>query len=506
MSSRLRSFWQDFEVPRFPAAELPTRVDVVVVGGGITGLTAALLLKQSGKQVLLVEKRHIGSGETGHTSAHLTFVTDQRLTKLINTFGRDAADRAWKGGAMAIDLIESQVEGLGIDCGFNRVLGYLVASIDGTHDESAALRKEADAAAALGFAARYVDRGPILDKPAVGYADQAVFHPLRYLAGLAHAVNGDGSVVCDGAEVIFGEMRDAALSIAVNGQTVHCDDLIIATHVPLTGVKSTVGAALLQAKLYPYSSYVIGAKLPRGASSLPPGLYSDTSDPYYYLRVHDTETDRYAIFGGGDHKTGVEGTPAERFESLERALHRILPTATVDHRWSGQVIETNDGLPFIGRTTDHQFIATGYAGNGLTFGSLAGIMARDAVLGISNSWQDMFKPTRKQIVGGLGTIVRENAEYPVHLVMDRLREDRSVTPGSIEPGDGKVLRLDGRHVACHRDDAGTLVMVDAVCTHLGCLVRWNPAERTWDCPCHGSRFAPDGAVIGGPAEEPLEPR
>lgn len=504
MSSRLHSFWQDFEVPRFPAGELPSRVDVVVVGGGITGVTAALLLKQAGKRVLLVEKRHVGSGETGHTSAHLTYVTDLRLTKLIDTFGRDAAERTWKGGAMAIDLIESHAVGLGIDCGFSRVPGYLYASIDGANDESAALRNEADAAASLGFAARFVDRGPILGKPAVSFADQAVFHPLRYLAGLADAVHGDGSLVCDGAEI--GEMRDDPLSIDVNGRTVQCADLIIATHVPLTGVESTAGATLLQTKLYPYSTYVVGAKLPRGQAGLPPGLYSDTSDPYYYLRVHDTDAERYAIFGGGDHKTGVASNTPERFAALERALHRILPAASVDHRWSGQVIETNDGLPFIGRSADHQFVATGYAGNGLTFGSLAGIMARDAVLGLNNPWQDLFKPTRKQLVGGLGTVVRENAEYPVHLIMDRLREDRTATPASIERGDGKVLRLDGHHVACHRDDAGKLVMVDAVCTHLGCLVRWNPAERTWDCPCHGSRFAPDGSVIGGPAEEPLEPR
>lgn len=491
--------WQDLTVPRFPAAQFPASTDVLIVGAGITGLTAALLLKRAGKRVVVCEKQHLGLGETGHTSAHLTYVTDERLTSLIRRFGREAAERTWRGGQLAIDLIESNVESLSIDCGFRRVPGFLLSSIDSDKDESSPLKAEADAAVSLGFAAKFVERGPLLSRPAVMYADQAVFHPVAYLAALAKAVHGDGSIVCDEAEVTG--IADDPPSAEVNGSRIRFDQLVVATHVPLTGLKSLIGATLLQTKLYPYSTYVIGARLPQGR--LAPGLYNDTADPYHYLRVHETPDGRYAIFGCADHKTGTVEDTEERFRDVERALHRVLPEATIDRRWSGQVIETADGLPYIGMTADRQFAATGYAGNGLTFGTLAGIMARDAVLDERNPWQEIFDPGRKK-PDALGTFVRENAAYPYHLVLDRLRSDRRSAPEDVAPGDGRVLRRGGRHVACHRTPEGELKMLDATCTHMGCVVRWNTAERTWDCPCHGSRFTVDGDVIGGPAEEPLE--
>lgn len=492
--------WQDLNVPRFPTAQLPSATDVLIVGGGITGLTAALLLKRAGKRVVVCEKQRIGAGESGHTSAHLTYVTDETLVTLSDRFGREAAERAWRGGRLAIDLIESNVESLRIECGFRRVPGFLFASMDGERDEAGALRREADAAAALGFAARFVERGPVLSRPAVMYADQAVFHPVAYIAALARAVHGDGSLVCEDAEVT--DFEEEPRRARVNGTTIGFDHVVIATHVPLIGLRSMLGATFFQTKLYPYSTYVVGARIPRG--QLAPGLYEDTAEPYHYLRIHETPEGRYAIFGAADHKTGKEEDTESRFREVERALHRILPEATVDRRWSGQVIETNDGLPYIGLTAERQFVGTGYAGNGLTFGTLAGIMARDAVLDERNPWQEILDPGRKTIAGGLGALVRENLDYPYHLIVDRLREDRRSSADDIAPGDGRVIRLNGRHVACHRTAAGEVKMLDAVCTHMGCLVRFNKAERSWDCPCHGSRFTVDGKVIGGPAEEALE--
>jgi Rieske Fe-S protein len=233
-------------------------------------------------------------------------------------------------------------------------------------------------------------------------------------------------------------------------------------------------------------------------------LFSDTSDPYFYLRVHEERDQLYAIFGGEDHKTGQADDTDACFERLERTMREILPAATPERRWSGQVIETSDGLPFMGKTAEHQFVGTGYSGNGLTFGTLAGIMAHDEVVGADNPWRALFDPDRKKLFSGLMTVVSENIDYPYHLIIDRLRQDRRSGVESVGRGEGRVLVVDGKRVACHRTDDGKLVMVKAECTHLGCLVRWNHAERTWDCPCHGSRFSPDGTVIGGPAEEPLE--
>jgi Rieske Fe-S protein len=268
------------------------------------------------------------------------------------------------------------------------------------------------------------------------------------------------------------------------------------------GKSGMLSAGLFQTKLASFSSYVIGAKVRKNA--LPYASFCDTSLPYYYLRVDPGESSDYVIFGGQDHKTGQDDHPVRCYENLEEVLHQFIPDARVDCRWSGQVIETNDGLPFIGETAEHQFVATGFAGNGMTFGTLAGMMARDAVLGQANAWSRLFAPARKKLRGGTWRYMKENVDYPLYLLKDRLRP-KPHSPHSIGAGEGQVIRLDGRPVACSRDKAGKLTKVSAVCTHLGCLVRWNSAERTWDCPCHGSRFHPDGQVLAGPAEDPLEP-
>jgi glycine/D-amino acid oxidase-like deaminating enzyme/nitrite reductase/ring-hydroxylating ferredoxin subunit len=494
------SLWHAGEnrAPRY-RRELPERVDVVVVGAGITGLTAALLLKRAGKRVAVLERERVASGETGSTSAHLTCVTDLRLRDLVRRFGEDDAFAVWEGGRLAIDLIETNVEQLQIDCGFRRVPGYLVASLESERDERDALQEESELASRLGFANRFVARSPLAGRPAVVYADQAIFHPGRYLEGLARAVDGDGCVLCERAE--FGQALEDPTVVVVNGHNISCDALVVATHVPLVGLTNMARATLFQTKLHPYSTYVIGARIPHGAP--PAALYSDTSDPYFYLRLHDDDAGRYAIFGGADHKTGTVDDTEQCYRRVQDTLLRLFPSAQVERRWSGQVIETSDGLPFIGQTAERQFIATGYAGNGLTFGSLGGVMAHDFVLQRENPWRDLFDPVRKKLAG-IASVIRENAAYPVQFILDRLRQDRRDDPETLAPGEARVFKIDGQPVAAHRRADGTIVRVSAVCTHLGCLVRWNRAEATWDCPCHGSRFTDDGLVIGGPAEDPLE--
>lgn len=495
------SLWRVRGVPRLPSTPPPTQVDVAIVGGGITGLTAAYLLKQSGKRVAVFEREQIGSGETGNTSAHLTHVTDAGLAQIAKQFGREAARRVWKGGAAAIDLIEANARERGIACGFQRVPGFQCAPFFEEDTGTDALREDADLANQLGFHARFTERGPITGKPAIAFSDQAIFHPLDYLTGLALAVDGDGSFVRVKCEV--SEVLDDPLAVIVNGETVACDDVILATHVPLAGRTNIVSATLFQTKLYPYSSYVLGAQL--HDDQLMPGLYFDSADPYYYLRVHDDGRGRYAIFGGEDHKTGQESDTESRFERLVDAFKRLIPTATVERRWSGQVIETSDGLPFIGETAAHQFAATGYAGNGMTFGTLAGMMLHDEVMKRSNPWREIFDPHRKAAsAGALATFISENVDYPWYFIADRIRHPDAGGEGSVGRGEGRVVEIDGKRVAIHRTNAGEVLKVSAVCTHMGCLVRWNGAERTWDCPCHGSRFAPDGLVLGGPAEAALE--
>lgn len=495
------SVWQKTSAPRFARHNVPDHVDVVVIGGGITGLSAAWFLKQAGKSVCVLERDRIGSGDTGHTTAHVTAVTDLRIGKLVKVFGEAAAKLVWQAGTTAIDAIEHIAGGAEINCEFQRVPGFLHASLVAHKDERKQLESEAELATGLGIPAMFVSEAPLVKRPGIRFANQAKFHPLEYLKGLAKAVHGDGCLILQNSEV--DEVETEPLAVKAGRLHIACDDLVIATHVPLMGIAGLAGAALFQTKLYPYSSYVVSASLPRG--SLPEVSLWDTSDPYFYLRVDRGRKADRIIFGGEDHKTGQAGDTNACFQKLEAVLRQILPDAKVLLRWSGQVVETNDGLPYIGDTAEHQFVATGFAGNGITFGTLAGMMARDRICGRKNPWQELFAVNRKKLRGGTWSYLSENVDYPYYFLKDRLSGGEAESTRAVRRGEGQVLKLDGQHVACSRDAQGKATMLSAVCTHMGCLVRWNAAEHTWDCPCHGSRFRPDGQVLAGPAEDPLQP-
>ena len=287
----------------------------------------------------------------------------------------------------------------------------------------------------------------------------------------------------------------------VNGSTVSCEDVVIATHNPLVGLAGLAGSTLFQTKLALYTSYVIAGRVSSGA--VPDALWWDTSDPYHYLRVEPHQNFDVVIFGGEDHKTGQQDDTAACYRRLEERLTTIIPRVELTHRWSGQVIETPDGLPYIGQSADHQYAATGYAGNGLTFGTLAGIMISDAILGRSNPWAELFDPSRKALTRGLWDYLKENVDYPYYMIRDRFAGADAQSLRAVKRGQGKIIERNGAKAAVYRDQAGQVTLRSAICTHMGCAVGWNTAERTWDCPCHGSRFKPTGEVIAGPAEAPL---
>jgi glycine/D-amino acid oxidase-like deaminating enzyme/nitrite reductase/ring-hydroxylating ferredoxin subunit len=494
------SAWHDEPIPAYPRLREHRTFDVVVVGGGLTGLSTAYLLKLAGKTVGVLERNRLGAVDTGHTTAHLTYVTDLRLTKLAQNFGRDAARLVWAGGAAAINTIESIVDAESIDCEFQRIPGYLHASLQAEPGDQESLEKEYELVRELGFHAAYVDSVPLFDRPGIRFSNQAKFHPLKYLAGLAAAIEGDGSSIFEQSEVT--EVVDEPLGVQVGGLRVNCQQLVIATHVPLMGKTSLLAATLFQTKLAPYSSYAIRAQVPSQTAA--EASYWDTSDPYYYLRVDRGDEGDWVIFGGEDHKTGQAADTDARYSRLSETLQRFLPAARIDRHWSGQVIETNDGLPYIGATAERQYVATGFAGNGMTLGTLAGMMICDQILGNENPWQDLFDVNRKPLRGGVWDYLRENFDYPYYLVKDLFGRPEGQSTRDVKRGEGKILNLDGKRVACSRDERGKTKLVSATCTHMGCLVHWNPAEKTWDCPCHGSRFHANGKVLAGPAETPLE--
>ena len=497
------SYWTgSASMPRYAALDRDLAVDVVVVGAGITGLTAAYLLKKGGRRVAVLERRRVGGVDTMATTAHVTCVTDLDLVDLVKSFGRDHAQAAWDAGLAAIAQIDAIVREESIECGWTtpiRGIKYAAAGQDAS-SEADRLRQEAELAREFGFDAEFVASGPFVRRPAAVFGGQARIHPAKYVAALAALVHGGGSFVFE--DSASDEIGGEPMAVKARGHQVSCHYVVLATHTPLIGKTNIASATLLQTKLYLYTSYVVGGRVPKG--TIPDALFWDTADPYHYLRIDSQPDHDVAIFGGADHKTGQAGDTERCFAGLEAEAKSLIPSLDVTHHWSGQVVETNDGLPFIGETSSRQFAGTGYGGNGTTFGTLTGMMAADAALGLKNPWSELFDVGRTKIRGGAWDYIKENVDYPYYMLRDRVAGPDATSLRDLRRGEGKIVRVNGDKVAACRGADGRITMLSPVCTHMGCLVDWNTAERTWDCPCHGSRFTSAGEVLAGPAESPLE--
>jgi glycine/D-amino acid oxidase-like deaminating enzyme/nitrite reductase/ring-hydroxylating ferredoxin subunit len=475
-------------------------VDVCVVGAGIAGLSAAYQLAQAGRSVVVIDDGAIGSGETHHTTAHLVNALDDRYFELERLHGSRGAELAAQSHTAAIAEIESIVQRDNIDCDFERLDGYLFVPEGESPD---ILRRELDAARRAGIDVEYVESVP-LDfhrfGPALKFRGQAQFHPLRYIHALAAAIESRGGRIFGNTHAARIEGGDRPRVEAAGGETISARAIVVATNTPVNDLVT------IHTKQAPYRSYVIAARVPCG--SIPHVLLWDTPDPYHYVRLQSARPDdkhEFLIVGGEDHKTGQADDHDRRFAALETwARERFPMIEEVALRWSGQVMEPVDGVAFIGRNPgdDNVYIATGDSGNGMTHGTIAGVLLRDLILGRDNAWAALYDPSRKTLRAA-SEFARENlnvaAQYADH-----------VTPGDVDsaddlaPGEGGIVRRGLKHVAAYRDDAGTLHEHSAVCTHLGCIVAWNATEQSWDCPCHGSRFHPvDGHVLNGPANTPL---
>jgi Rieske Fe-S protein len=425
----------------------------------------------------VLERRRIGGVDTMSTTAHVTCVTDLDLSELVSSFGRDHAQAVWDAGLAAIAQIDAIVRDERIDCGWKFIDGVKHAPAGQTSErQTKHLQEEAALAHELGFDATYMDTTPFVGLPGVVFGGQARIHPAKYLAALSALVDGDGSFVFE--ETACDEVVAEPLSVKARGYDISCEYVVLATHTPLIGKTNIASATLLQTKLYLYTSYVIGGTVAKG--TVPDLLFWDTADPYHYLRI-DSQPDRdVVIFGGNDHKTGQAEDEQKCFDQLESKARALIPGLNVTHHW------------------------TGYAGNGTTFGTLTGIMAADAALGLKNPWAELFDVGRTKIRGGAWDYVKENLDYPYYMLRDRIAGPDAKSLRDLRRGEGKIVEVKGERVAAYRADNGRVTLLSPVCTHMGCQVDWNTAERTWDCPCHGSRFMPDGQVLSGPAESPLE--
>jgi len=426
----------DTPIQQFPKLQKKISVDVLVVGAGITGITVAYLLKKAGLTVALIERERVASIDTGHTTAHLTYVTDVPLHQLVRNFGEDHAQASWDAGAAAIDEIEKIVKEEGIECEFARVPAYLHARVDGSpKKESSSLKKEADGASKLGFDATYLDSAPYFSLPAVRFANQAKFHPRKYLRALVAKIPGSGSEVFEKSAA--SEFDAEKRRVKVNRNWISFDRVVMATNNPLVGLASMTSATLLQTKLSLYTSYAFGAQVPTG--TIPEAVFWDTRDPYDYLRIDKRSGFDYIVFGGEDHKTGQKSNTKRAYTRLLARLKKMIPQARVDHRWSGQIISTSDGLPYIGENAERQFIATGYCGNGITFGTVAAMMARDWTAGTKSPWTELFAVNRKRLKGAAWNYLRENKDYPYYMIKDRLARPEAASVRELRPGEGMII-------------------------------------------------------------------
>jgi len=500
MPNYTNSVWSETPpAPRHRALAGTVSVDVAIVGGGITGITAARLLKRAGQRVAVLESRRLGKGESSKSTAHLTEALDVRWSRLISRFGEGGARLAALAQRAAIERIALFVAEDSIACDLRRLPGFLYAE---TPDDLDELRAEALAARRLGIRAELVGEVP-LPFPVAGalrFEDQAQLHPRAYLLGLAEGLDGDGSYVFEETHVLDVDEGEPCRVIAENG-VVHAREVIVAAHVPVSN------RLLLHAKLAAYRTYVVGVEMPFAD---PVGLFWDTGDPYHYARSQTIDGTSYLIVGGEDHKVGEADDTAEPFHRLEAYVRQRfgVAVAPTDFRWSGQIVVSADGLPYIGRNalSSRVFVATGYGGNGVTQATLAGVILADEVRGVPNPYAALFAATRWKPLASARAVLSENADFPKHLLTDRLPHRGASALRSLPAGEGHVLTIGGERLAVYRNGNGELSALSPVCTHLGCLVHWNTTEKSWDCPCHGSRFDPHGRILNGPAVEPLQAR
>lgn len=481
--------------------EVSGATDVCVIGAGIAGLTTAYLLSLEGRQVDLLDAGLIGGGQTERTTAHLSCAIDDWIYEVERIHGTEGARLAVDSHRSAIDRIQAIVQREQVACDFERVDGYLFATTDEARKQ---LQREYEAAHRVGLTnVELVERAPVLLEahPALRFPRQAQFHPLKYLNGIARAAEQRDVQIYTNTRVAQVTGGDTCQIKLESGPTLQAKAVVVATNVPFNDWLT------IHTKQAPYMTYAISLRVPAG--SIPPTLLWDTEEPYHYVRVQTLTSDHdLLIVGGEDHKAGQATDQSERWSRLKSwASKNFAGLGPIRDQWSGMVMETTDGLAFIGPNPLDQknvYIATGDSGMGMTHGTIAGILLTDLIQGRKNPWSRVYDPSRKPAWGmAWKEFLTENANVAFQLGKDWLSGSEVASENDILPNSGAVLRSGLSKVAVSRDAMGAICRRSAVCPHLGCIVHWNDAENSWDCPCHGSRFKADGSVLTGPANSPL---
>ena len=495
------SLWQaTSHAPLYQPLRESLRTGVCVVGAGVAGLSVAWELARRGHDVVVIDDGGIGEGVTARTTAHLSNGLDDRYFRLARWHGSEGARMAAASHSAAIDFIERTVSANSIECDFERVPGYLAAA---TASDEATLAHECAAAREAGLDVALMEDPGIAARglgPVLRFARQAQVHPLRYLYGVADAAVRSRVRIHTWTHASEIHGGSSAHVVCGDGSRVHASAVVVATNTPVND------RLALHTKQAAYRTFVIAVRV--AADAFAPCLLWDTADPYHYARLwRDRDAQQtWLLVGGEDHRTGQPGDSNERFAALHRWMQeRLGIDAAVDHAWSGQIEEPNDGLGFIGRNPTGEpnvFVVTGDSGNGLTHASLGALLIADLIEGRENPWETLYSPSRKTLRAA-GAFVRENASTALQY-RELLTGGEIDDVEAIAAGRGAIVRRGLHKWAAFRDSLGTLHVRSAICTHLGCVVSWNALEGTWDCGCHGSRFdAIDGHPVNGPANRPL---
>lgn len=507
-SGNTESAWTSTaEVPSFPKLAANVETDVCIVGAGIAGLSTAYMLTKAGKKVVVIDDGPICGGETQRTTAHLTNVFDDRYDNVIKEHGKEQAKLLYDAHTAAINMIEANIRAEQLDCEFSRLDGFL---FDGDNHKTKILDKEFDALKEVGFDdVQMLDSIPLKFFPeprkAIRCPRQGQFHVLKYLRGLVRAITAGGAQIFSGTHMTEIAEGDIVTVKTGDGFTIRCSAAVVATNTPVTDwVK-------VHTKQAAYRTYVVAHPVPK--DYVPLGLYWDTEDPYHYIRLEPIENDpdnMLLIIGGEDHKTGQEEHPEHCFDTLEKWSRKMFPilsdVGTFQYRWSGQVMEPVDGIAFIGKDPafhKNVYIATGDSGQGMTHGTIAGMLISDLIMGVDNPWTTVFDPSRKPLKAAVDYI-KENANVAMQYA-DYLKPGDVKSVNEIPKGCGSVMHHKGHPIAVYKSESGEVTQCSAICPHLRAILTWNDVEKSWDCPAHGSRFKATGEVINGPANSNMSP-
>lgn len=492
------SYWRThIEFPAFPKLEQDIDVDVVIVGAGITGITSAYLLVEEGLKVAVIDSDEVLNGTTGHTTAKITAQHDLIYAEFMHSLGREKAGFYYQANSEALKFMKETVDKHSIECEFSSQDAYIYST---TEKFAKKIVKEAEAYKTLGIDGELVDTIPFnIDiQNALVMKNQAQFHPTKYLVRLIQHITEKGGQIFEQTTAVNIETGENPSVLTTEDKRITANHVLICSHFPFYE-----GAGLYSTKLYANRSYALAVKTKK---KFPGGMYISADKPARSLRSVTANEEELVLIVGEDHKTGQGIETMDHYKALETFGEEVFELEEVRYRWSAQDLVTLDNLPYIGELTagnPNVLVATGFRKWGMSNGTAAGLLLRDLVLGKENPYEELYTPSRFNVHPSVKNFVVENANVVSQLIKGKLDSPKT-TPEELSNGEGAVITLDGHRKGAFRDDEGKLHIVDTTCTHIGCEVAWNNGERTWDCPCHGSRFSFTGEVLEGPAEKPLQ--